>query len=528
MKIGRAIFFQKNTETEKLTNRVGARAVMASFYASGQPRPSQGDQQQRDAKREANLEALLAAADSRLDVALPDEIVLHTAANGAQAMLREGPVDAGLLANAWAAMPSEIHTVCTDKGKVHAHLQVAAIARLASGKEFLAVIREILKPLIHDGPYRVLDVELVASRDNPSPFHQDAMTGRGVFKRDEAQPKAGWRVLIDLGEYGGAHESRTMAFKIGDEIVHASPSRMVAMNSMAAGSGRVGPVHHGRMGDGITASVDIGLPTRDRAGTPFSASRACFAFFGTTMSYLRHGIHAIGLDRLDGHHGRGTTLLTRLDSVALTVAAMTAADEVVAAVIPPAEVDENEVDHAAQEAALACLQGVGTYGSDAAMCDLIDTVLARVLDPLSPYHCCACLAHMSTGDRWRWLPAEAGPRRICSGCYAAKGRHEPLDVICQTPACQRCNQQVTIEVDTDGHSVAVPTDQKRGRGRPKKQASAAAEAVDDAAEQVPMGVLCQVVDADNHPSVVDEGGTSKKRRLCPPSAAAAAAAAASQ
>ncbi len=470
--------------------------------------------------------ALLAAADSRLDVTLPDEHVLHTAANGAQAMLREGPVDAVLLANAWAAMPSEIRTLCTDKGKVHAHLKVAAIARLASGKEFLAVIREILIPLIHDGgPYRVLDLELVARLADPNPFHQDKQTGWGVFQRDVAKPKAGWRVLIDLGEYSGAHESRTMAFKIGDDIVHETPSRMVAMNALAAGSGRIGPVHHGRMGHGVTVSVDLILPTRDRAGTPYSASRACFTFFGTTMSYLRYGIHAIGLDRQDGHHGRGTTVLTRLDSVALTVAAMTAADEVVAAVIPPAEVDENEVDHAAQEAALACLQRVGTYGSDAALCDLIDTVLARVLDPLSPHHCGVCLAHMSTGDRWRWLPAEVGPRRICSGCFAANGRHEPLDVICQTPACLRCNQQVTIVVDTDGHSVAVPTDQKRGRGRPKKQASTAAAAVDDAAKQVPMGVLCQVVDADNHPSVVDEGGTSKKRRLCPPSAAAAAAAA---
>ena len=124
------------------------------------------------------------------------------------------------------------------------------------------MIHQILIPLIRDGPYRVLDVELVASRDNQSPFHQDAMTGRGVFKRDEAQPKAGFRVLIDLGKYVGAHESRTMAFKIGDAIVHATQCRMVAMNSLAAGSGRVGPVHHGRMGDGVTVSVDLCLPTR--------------------------------------------------------------------------------------------------------------------------------------------------------------------------------------------------------------------------------------------------------------------------
>jgi hypothetical protein len=460
---------------------------MASFTASGEQRPSQGSQAQRDLKREANLDALLTAADASLAEALPKETVLDTdAESGAQAVLHEGPIDAALLAAAWETMPVELLTACQDKGRVHAHLNVAAIARLDKGAEFLQVIFKMIHALIVAGPYRVIHCEGVARIDDNDPYHQDKLTGRGAFKRDEALAKAAMRVLIDLGAYDGAHASRTMSFQIGGVTVYETQARMVAMNARAAGSGGFGPVYHGRFGNGFTMSIDLILPTRDRSGSAYTASRACFRFFGTTMSYLRHGHHAAGLDGRDGEHGRGTTLLTREHSVGATVAAMTAADAVVAEFAASAgasssssssssanaELDEDEVDLAAREAAFAYLEGIGTY-DDNAICQQVDNLLDRTLDPLSREHCCVCLAHVSTGQRWRLLPVmtEAGEasRRHCTGCYAAHSRKEALVIACLQPACTRCTPPDGV------------TGKKRGRPSSKAKLANEAAATDSAA-----------------------------------------------
>ena len=86
-----------------------------------------------------------------------------------------------------------------------------------------------------------------------------------------------------------------------------------------------------------------------------------------------------------------------------------------------------------------------------------------------------CLAHVSTGQRWRFLATEASEalRRHCTGCFAAYGRKEKLVLACLDPSCLRCTQPVAI--GPDGTTVVV-TGKKRGRPSKAKPSEAAAAA----------------------------------------------------
>jgi hypothetical protein len=95
------------------------------------------------------------------------------------------------------------------------------------------------------------------------------------------------------------------------------------------------------------------------------------------MAYLRHGVHAVGLDRRDGEHGHGTMLLTRAHTLDVTRAAMRAADEIVtSSAAADLEVDEHAVDEAAREACFILLEKVGSY-DELAICTEIDKVCRR-------------------------------------------------------------------------------------------------------------------------------------------------------
>jgi hypothetical protein len=352
-----------------------ARVAPTPVYIPDARRVSQGSQAERDTKAEERLTLLLAAADDALKTNLPTRTVLDTAADGTQAILYEGTFSPELLTAAWAAMPANVHTLCQDRAKAHVHMDVAAIARLGSGGEFLQVIATILAPLLREGPYRVIGCELVARYANADPFHQDIFTGRGAFARDVVMPMSAMRLLLDFGDYVGEHLSRVMAFKIDGKLVRETKARLVGMSALAAGSGGAGPVFHGRVGNGVTVSVDIVLPTRDRSGNAYVAGTPCFRFFGTTMAYLRHGMNAVGLDRRDGNHGRGRVLLTREHTVGATKAAMVAADQRVATA-DPGPVEETVVQDAdvlAREACYNYIAGIGTYDEDS-ICTETDKV----------------------------------------------------------------------------------------------------------------------------------------------------------
>jgi hypothetical protein len=149
------------------------------------------------------------------------------------------------------------------------------------------------------------------------------------------------------------------------------------MNALAAGSGRIGPVFHGREGNGVTISLDIVLPKRDRLGTPYGMSRACAQFFGTSMTYLRHGQVGIGY----GEYGRGTTIITGVHNLQACVAAMRAATKAIDAA--GTEIDEDAVEVDAREACEAEIRALSEQYTEHAVDTAVDSIIERALDPLS-------------------------------------------------------------------------------------------------------------------------------------------------
>lgn len=315
---------------------------------------------QKDAAAACNREALIASADKCLAKFLPITKELYYAADDAEdvtATLYEGSISIDDVERLWQYLPSPISTLCEQRSKAHVHVQTAALARMESGKAFLDALATVLQPMIKDGPYKVIQAEVVANLHNDNPFHQDVLTGKRCFSRDLVTPKAGIRLLIDLGSYE-QHESRNMCYATGcgyDKVIYETKSRLVGMSARAAGSGGEGPFFHGRSGDGVTVSVDLVLPTRDRSGKPYHAGVGCFKYFGTTMTYLRHGSHNIGGYSAHGP-GRGTAHLTRIHNVEATRKAMLAADTVVAQAAGKEDVAEADVEEDVHHAAFcACL-----------------------------------------------------------------------------------------------------------------------------------------------------------------------------
>lgn len=154
------------------------------------------------------------------------------------------------------------------------HITFASLLNTAECREFLDLCKRVLQPMLTH--YRVADMFLVVRRNDPSPMHQDSITGKDWFERahltgthyaDGARPSL--RLLFDVASFQADHATppnRTMTFAIDGKVVLDTQSRFVAMDANTSGSGNRSNVCHGRGtlsgGDsGITASFDLVLPS---------------------------------------------------------------------------------------------------------------------------------------------------------------------------------------------------------------------------------------------------------------------------
>ena len=107
-------------------------------------------------------------------------------------------------------------------------------------------------------------MELVITRGNDDPWHQDVKTAAEVYIMNGC----GLRVMFDLGAKADRTSNRVFKIHNGkndglewdfkDHII-------IGMNGAAAGSQRKTKFHHARFGDGITLMVDM-VPTQKKGG----------------------------------------------------------------------------------------------------------------------------------------------------------------------------------------------------------------------------------------------------------------------
>lgn len=176
------------------------------------------------------------------------------------------------------------------------HFKFSQLLPLDECRPFLDECKRLLSPLLKQ--YRVYDFFVVLTCDNAAPMHQDVETGKDIFDRnlfpdtygEGAVP--GIRLLIDVAALtpnATTPPRRAMKFALDsrNNIVFETRARFVAMDANTAGSGRRSNIFHGRFGNGVTASVDLRLPTRRPPGAgikmPASESeRDIRAFFHGT------------------------------------------------------------------------------------------------------------------------------------------------------------------------------------------------------------------------------------------------------
>lgn len=309
------------------------------------------------------------------------------------------------------------------------------------GVEFLGGICRMICSLLHvgGGEFHVLGLEAVIRYGNSNPYHQDMKTGFGAFSRDTKsdmigtrQAPYGCRILIDL-----ASESRNMVFRVGEAgaVLLASTSRIIAMNAGAAGSGGKGVVNHGRVGDGLAITLDIGLNELGRRNVRVHAgsngSSSVFRNFGLTTA-IRQGssVPAPGFSRtfrLAG--GVGVARTSSLDNKIASVAALGEVDRIVAG--GGDQVDMNVLFSAARKAASNSYKAASTDYSGEAIDTAIELLLKRAVDLSSAMHCFLCLSHTagvgSSRQSWLTIHIDGVDRRICKIClqrtmFTGKGK----------------------------------------------------------------------------------------------------------
>jgi hypothetical protein len=210
-------------------------------------------------------------ANKAFDFFFPNQYILTDGVecrDGRDCEVMAGPGGADIDWDELMMLASSVAPVKSVTSKGHLHLGLSVNEKSREGRKLLVIIRKLFQPLIVAG-YHVRECQLVARNNNNMPYHQDKRTGRCVFtlngmEKYEDDARAGERVLINLGAYGG--DERPMCYRLSAKGGHKELLRLndrcVGMNQNAAGSACCSNVEHGRFGNGITMSVDIMLPRK--------------------------------------------------------------------------------------------------------------------------------------------------------------------------------------------------------------------------------------------------------------------------
>jgi hypothetical protein len=140
--------------------------------------------------------------------------------------------------------------------------------------------------------YRIANAGITVSIGNSSLMHQ--VQPEGIYWSERADCKRSFaegsvpslRVLFDVAAFppnAATPPRRSMIFKVNNKTVVETEARFVAIDMNAPGSGQQSNILHGHVGDGITATFDIGLLSeRGCADVPLDADRHTRDFFHGT------------------------------------------------------------------------------------------------------------------------------------------------------------------------------------------------------------------------------------------------------
>lgn len=253
---------------------VGTAAATSSTSGNSGAGPASAEPTDSTADIEVSAEELPSAQERQAqaaNAALQANFELHDlaalGARGQHADRCEVWSGAGPQSTKWQQIWQDVVALTTAPEDDHVQAELSVLEK-AANLDALNEIKNVLKPLI-DGGYRVADCFLVLRRGDTSPMHQDKMTGSDAFARTghigwHATARPALRVLINLGSYAaGSVGERPMRFTLSDGTpLLQSMARIVLMDANAAGSGgsSMSNVFHGRIGDGVTLSLDLVLP----------------------------------------------------------------------------------------------------------------------------------------------------------------------------------------------------------------------------------------------------------------------------
>jgi hypothetical protein len=297
-----------------MPRRTSSKAPVYFKTAADRERAQAKDQVQRQAEQKATLNKALAT----FFVNSYDMIRRGGKATGAletakreygeaqiEVLATNGPPDtpwATMFSTACELTAADLATVKSlAPNKFHRQVPIARLWKSPKGRrDVLVPIYNILQPLFSAG-YVAVNCFLVISmgRDNAAKmFHQDKQTGSNAFNRNKLkgvfhrETRVALRVLIDLGSYD--NQTRTMQFAIQRDdgtrdIVLTLDARIIAMDALAAGSGRESNVEHARVGNGITFSCDVVAPsTQTTKGDIFAAGEmASLESTETSAAFMR-------------------------------------------------------------------------------------------------------------------------------------------------------------------------------------------------------------------------------------------------